>query len=317
VTDEVSHEQDASSADDTSSETTDETTEMTPPEAMTADETASADMPGQSDATEEAASTDAAPEPAAEAAPEPAVEAAPEPAAEAAPEPAAEAAPEPAADAPAEAAAEPKPTTRRERATAQRAAAIAEPGPASAMARTDGLRGRYRDEVVPALQKEFNYTNPNQVPRLTKIVVNIGLGEALTNAKALDAAVGDLAQITGQKPIVTRARRSIAQFRLRTGNPIGAKVTLRGQRMWDFLERLTRLALPRIRDFRGVPSKSFDGRGNYSLGLREQLAFPEIDYDKIDRLRGLEVSIVTTATTDEESKRLLQLLGMPFAGQNG
>ncbi len=177
-----------------------------------------------------------------------------------------------------------------------------------------GLRARYRDEVVPALQKEFNYTNPMQVPKLTKIVVNIGLGEALTNAKALDAAVGDLAQITGQKPIVTRARRSIAQFRLRTGNPIGAKVTLRGQHMWDFLERLTRLALPRIRDFRGVPTKSFDGRGNYSLGLREQLAFPEIDYDKIDRLRGLEVSIVTTAETDEESKRLLQLLGMPFAG---
>ena len=177
-----------------------------------------------------------------------------------------------------------------------------------------GLRARYYDEVVPALQKEFNYTNPNQVPRLTKIVVNVGLGEALTNAKALDAAVGDMASITGQKPIVTRARRSIAQFRLRTGNPIGAKVTLRGQRMWDFLERLTRLALPRIRDFRGVPSRSFDGRGNYSLGLREQLAFPEIDYDKIDRLRGLEVSIVTTAQTDEESKRLLQLLGMPFAG---
>ncbi|HEY5521131.1 MAG TPA: 50S ribosomal protein L5 [Candidatus Limnocylindrales bacterium] len=177
-----------------------------------------------------------------------------------------------------------------------------------------GLRARYYDEVVPALQKEFGYTNPMQVPRLTKIVVNIGLGEALTNAKALDAAVGDMAMITGQKPIVTRARRSIAQFRLRTGNPIGAKVTLRGQRMWDFLERLTRLALPRIRDFRGVPSRSFDGRGNFSLGLREQLAFPEIDYDKIDRLRGLEVSIITSATTDEESKRLLQLLGMPFAG---
>jgi large subunit ribosomal protein L5 len=176
-----------------------------------------------------------------------------------------------------------------------------------------GLRARYLEEVVPVLQKEFGYVNPNQVPRLTKIVVNIGLGEALTNAKALDAAVGDLANITGQKPIVTRARRSIAQFRLRTGNPIGAKVTLRGQRMWDFLERLTRLALPRIRDFRGVPTKSFDGRGNYSLGLREQLAFPEIDFDKIDRLRGLEVSIVTTAETDEESKRLLQLLGMPFA----
>jgi len=178
---------------------------------------------------------------------------------------------------------------------------------------TSGLQQRYFDEVVPALQKEFGYENVMQVPRLSKIVLNIGLGEALTNAKALDAATGDLAIITGQKPIVTRARRSIAQFRVRTNNPIGAKVTLRGERMWDFLERLTRVALPRIRDFRGVPGKSFDGRGNYSLGMREQLAFPEIDYDKIDRLRGLEVSIVTTATTDEESKRLLQLLGMPFA----
>ena len=156
-----------------------------------------------------------------------------------------------------------------------------------------------------------------QVPRLTKIVVNIGLGEALTNAKAIDAAVSDLTTITGQKPVVTRARRSIAQFRVRTGNAIGVKVTLRGERMWDFLERLTRIALPRIRDFRGVPSRSFDGRGNYSLGLREQLAFPEIDYDKIDRLRGLEVSIVTTATNDEESKRLLALLGMPFATLGG
>jgi len=175
------------------------------------------------------------------------------------------------------------------------------------------LQQRYRDEVVPALQKEFGYSNVMQVPRLSKIVVNIGLGEALTNAKALDAAAGDLASVTGQKPIITRARRSIAQFRVRANNPIGAKVTLRGQHMWDFLERLTRLALPRIRDFRGVPGKSFDGRGNYSLGLREQLAFPEIDYDKIDRLRGLEISIVTTAKSDEESKRLLQLLGMPFA----
>jgi large subunit ribosomal protein L5 len=177
----------------------------------------------------------------------------------------------------------------------------------------NGLHQRYRDEVVPALRKEFGYDNVMQVPRLSKIVVNIGLGEALTNAKALDAATGDLATITGQKPIITRARRSIAQFRVRTGNPIGAKVTLRGERMWDFLERLTRVALPRIRDFRGIPSRSFDGRGNYSLGLREQLAFPEIDYDKIDRLRGLEISIVTTAKSDEESKRLLQLLGMPFA----
>jgi large subunit ribosomal protein L5 len=175
------------------------------------------------------------------------------------------------------------------------------------------LKARYASEVVPALQKQFDYTNPMQVPRLDKIVINIGLGEALQNAKAVDAAVGDLQLITGQKPIVTRAKRSIAQFRVRTGNPIGIKVTLRGERMWDFLERLTRLALPRIRDFRGVPGKSFDGRGNYSLGLREQLAFPEIDYDKVDRLRGLEISIVTTAKTDEESKKLLELLGMPFA----
>jgi large subunit ribosomal protein L5 len=176
------------------------------------------------------------------------------------------------------------------------------------------LKERYATEVVPALQKQFGYDNPMRVPRLDKIVVNIGLGEALQNAKAIDAAVGDIQLITGQKPIVTRAKRSIAQFRVRTGNPIGVKVTLRGERMWDFLERMTRLALPRIRDFRGVPGRSFDGRGNFSLGLREQLAFPEIDYDKVDRLRGLEISIVTTAKTDEESKRLLELLGMPFAG---
>jgi large subunit ribosomal protein L5 len=178
---------------------------------------------------------------------------------------------------------------------------------------SSGLRQRYQDEAVPALRKEFGYANPMQVPRLTKIVVNIGLGEALTNSKAVDAAVADMAKITGQKPVVTKARRSIAQFKIREGNTIGVKVTLRGQRMWDFLERLTRVALPRIRDFRGVPSKSFDGRGNYSLGLREQLAFPEIDYDKVDRLRGLEMTLVTTATTDEEAKRLLALLGMPYA----
>ncbi len=178
---------------------------------------------------------------------------------------------------------------------------------------SSGLRQRYQDEAVPALRKEFGYANPMQVPRLTKIVVNIGLGEALTNSKAVDAAVADVAKITGQKPVVTKAKRSIAQFKIREGNTIGVKVTLRGQRMWDFLERLTRVALPRIRDFRGVPSKSFDGRGNYSLGLREQLAFPEIDYDKVDRLRGLEMTMVTTATTDEEAKRLLALLGMPYA----
>jgi large subunit ribosomal protein L5 len=175
-----------------------------------------------------------------------------------------------------------------------------------------GLRQRYEEEVVPALVKEFDYQNPMQVPRLTKITVNIGLGEALTNSKAVDAAVADMTTITGQKPVITKARRSIAQFKIREGNTIGVMVTLRGQRMWDFLERLTRLALPRIRDFRGVPSKSFDGRGNYSLGLREQLAFPEIDYDKVDRLRGLEMTVVTSAKTDEEGQRLLALLGMPF-----
>ena len=184
--------------------------------------------------------------------------------------------------------------------------------PAPAPASDGGLRRRYLDEVAPAMRREFGYANPMQIPRLEKVVVNIGLGEAIQNAKALDAAVGDLTQITGQKPIVTKAKRSIAQFRLRTGMPIGAKVTLRGQRMYDFLERTMRLALPRIRDFRGISRSSFDGRGNFSLGLREQLVYPEIDYDKIDRLRGMEISIVTTAKTDEEGLKLLQLLGMPF-----
>jgi large subunit ribosomal protein L5 len=178
-----------------------------------------------------------------------------------------------------------------------------------------GLRQRYHDDIAPSLQREFGYENVMQIPRLEKVVVNIGLGEAIANAKALDAAVGDLTTITGQKPIVTRAKRSIAQFRLRTGMPIGAKVTLRGQRMYDFLERTMALALPRIRDFRGIPTRSFDGRGNFSLGLREQLVYPEIDYDKIDRLRGLEISIVTTAKTDEEGRKLLELLGMPFQAQ--
>jgi large subunit ribosomal protein L5 len=168
-------------------------------------------------------------------------------------------------------------------------------------------------EAIPALKTEFGYQNAMQVPRLEKIVVNIGLGEALTNSKAVDAAVGDLALITGQRAIVTKAKKSIATFKVREGNPVGAKVTLRGERMWDFFERLTRVALPRIRDFRGVSGKAFDGRGNYTLGLKEQLSFPEIDFDKIDRLRGLEVTIVTTAKSDEESKRLLALLGMPFA----
>jgi len=187
-----------------------------------------------------------------------------------------------------------------------------EAAPAIAEAPPGGLCRRYLDEVAPALRREFGYANPMQIPRLEKVVVNIGLGEAIQNAKALDAAVGDLTQITGQKPIITKAKRSIAQFRLRTGMPIGAKVTLRGQRMYDFLERTMRLALPRIRDFRGISRNSFDGRGNFSLGLREQLVYPEIDYDKIDRLRGMEISIVTTAKTDEEGLKLLQLLGMPF-----
>ena len=167
--------------------------------------------------------------------------------------------------------------------------------------------------MAPALTKEFSYTNAMAVPKMQKITVNIGLGEATQNPKLMDGAVNELSQITGQKPVITRAKKSIANFKIRKGMPIGCMVTLRGERMWDFLERLTALALPRIRDFRGVPAKSFDGRGDYSLGLREQLAFPEIDYDKVDRLRGLEISIVTTAKNDEESKRLLELLGMPFA----
>jgi large subunit ribosomal protein L5 len=203
-------------------------------------------------------------------------------------------------------------TAKASTATASRAEKASTNGSGFTKPEYSGLRRRYHDEVVPALQREFEYANPMQIPQVAKIVVNVGLGEAIANAKALDAAVGDLTTITGQKPIVTRAKRSIAQFRLRTGMPIGAKVTLRGQRMYDFLERTMALALPRIRDFRGIPTRSFDGRGNFSLGLREQLVYPEIDYDRIDRLRGLEISIVTTAKTDEEGRKLLELLGMPF-----
>ena len=174
------------------------------------------------------------------------------------------------------------------------------------------LKEKYRSEVVETLTREFLYANPLQVPTLHKVVVNIGLGEAVANPKALDAATRDLAVITGQKPVVTRAKKSVASFKIRTGNAIGAMVTLRGERMWEFLDRLIAIALPRIRDFQGVSPKAFDGRGNYTLGLREQISFPEVDYDNIDRIRGLEVSIVTTARTDEEGRRLLQLLGMPF-----
>lgn len=175
------------------------------------------------------------------------------------------------------------------------------------------LKELYRKEVVPALIREFNYRNPMQVPRLEKIVINIGMGEALQNAKALDAAMSDLMQITGQKPVTTKARKSIAGFKLREGNTIGVMVTLRGDRMWDFLDRLCNIALPRLRDFRGVSPDSFDGRGNYSLGLREQLIFPEINYEKVDKVRGMSVTIVTTAKTDEEARSLLRRLGMPFS----
>jgi large subunit ribosomal protein L5 len=175
------------------------------------------------------------------------------------------------------------------------------------------LKEKYKTEIVPALMKDFEYDNVMQVPKLEKIVVNIGLGEAVQNAKAIDAAVGDLTQIAGQKPVVTRAKKSIAAFKLREGMPIGAMVTLRGEMMYEFLDRLVAVSLPRIRDFRGISPNSFDGRGNYTLGVREQLIFPEIDYDKIDRTRGLEVTIVTTAKNDDEGRQLLAHFGMPFA----
>jgi len=174
------------------------------------------------------------------------------------------------------------------------------------------LKTRYEKEIVPALMKSLNLKNLMEVPKIKKVIVNVGVGEALDNAKALDAAVGDIVLITGQKPVITKARMSIANFKLREGRAIGVKVTLRGERMWSFLDRLMNIALPRVRDFRGVSADAFDGRGNYTLGLREQLVFPEIEYDKIDKIRGLEVSIVTTARTDEEGRQLLHLMGMPF-----
>jgi len=183
------------------------------------------------------------------------------------------------------------------------------------MAIKSRLRDRYQSEIAPRLRDEFGYRNVMQIPRLEKIVVNVGLGEALQNAKALDATVGDVATITGQHPVITRARKSIATFKLRAGNPIGVKVTLRGQRMYDFLDRLVSVALPRQRDFHGVPRDAFDGRGNYTLGLREQLVWPEINFDTVDKVRGMEITIVTTAKTDEEARRLLELFGMPFQRQ--
>jgi large subunit ribosomal protein L5 len=174
------------------------------------------------------------------------------------------------------------------------------------------MREKYRNDVVPALKDEFSYSSVMMVPRITKVVVNVGVGEALDNAKSLDNAVQDITIITGQKPIITRAKKSVAGFKLREGRAIGVKVTLRGERMWALLDRLVNLALPRTRDFRGISADSFDGHGNYTLGLREQLIFPEISYDKIDKLRGMEITIVTTAETDEEGRRLLKLLGFPF-----
>jgi large subunit ribosomal protein L5 len=174
------------------------------------------------------------------------------------------------------------------------------------------LRDRYQKEVVPGLKKEFGYTNIMAVPKVTKVVVNMGLGEATSNAKIVDVAAAELASITGQKAVTRRAKKSIAQFKVRQGMPIGASVTLRGDRMFEFLDRLIAIALPRVRDFRGVSPKGFDGRGNYTLGLRDQLMFPEIDYLKVDKGRGMNISVVTTARTDEEARRLLQLIGMPF-----
>jgi large subunit ribosomal protein L5 len=174
------------------------------------------------------------------------------------------------------------------------------------------LKERYRQEIAPALQKEFNYKNPMQIPRINKVVVNIGMGEVIQNQKAMDFAIADLSAITGQRPVITRARRSVAAFKLREGMQIGCMVTLRGERMYYFLDKLINVALPRMRDFQGISPEAFDGRGNYTLGLREQLVFPEIDYDKVDKVRGMEVSIVTTARTDEEGRRLLALMGMPF-----
>ena len=175
------------------------------------------------------------------------------------------------------------------------------------------LNDKYKAEIVPTLKEKFQYENIMEVPKLVKIVVNMGLGEAIANPKALDAAVGDMTQITGQKPIVTKAKKSVAAFKVREGMSIGCKVTLRGEKMYEFCDRLVSVALPRVRDFKGVSPKAFDGRGNYTLGLKEQLIFPEIEYDKIDKVRGMEVCFVTSAKTDEEARELLRLMGMPFA----
>ena len=175
------------------------------------------------------------------------------------------------------------------------------------------LREQYKNEIAPALMKKFGYKSVMQIPKLDKIIINVGAGEAIANPKVIDAIVSDLSQITGQKPIVCKAKKSVANFKLREGMPIGVKVTLRGERMYEFVERLFNLTLPRVRDFRGINPNSFDGRGNYSMGIKEQLVFPEIDYDKIDKVRGMDICFVTTANTDEEARELLTLMGAPFA----
>ena len=223
---------------------------------------------------------------------------------------------------------EPEAAPRRQRAASGRATrsrrATAAGGPdADAPAPAEGdenvplprLREMYRNEIIPSMMREFGYSNPMQVPRVNKIVLNIGLGEALTNGRAMENATRDLATITGQKPVITRARKSIAGFKIREGNPIGTSVTLRGARMHHFLDRFINTALPRIRDFRGLPRRGFDGRGNFSIGISEQIIFPEIDYNQIDRLRGLQVTIATSARNDSEATRLLELFGMPFIRQ--
>jgi large subunit ribosomal protein L5 len=183
------------------------------------------------------------------------------------------------------------------------------------MANTPNLKKMYQDEVAPALMQKFGYKSVMQIPRLEKIVVNVGCSEARENAKVLDAVVNDLTTITGQKAIITKAKKSVANFKLREGMPIGAKVTLRGNKMWEFLDRLFNVALPRVRDFRGISADAFDGRGNYALGIKEQLIFPEIEYDKIDKIRGMDIVVCTTAQTDEEARELLKLVGAPFAGR--
>ena len=183
------------------------------------------------------------------------------------------------------------------------------------MANTPNLKKLYQDEVAPALMQKFGYKSTMQIPRLEKIVLNVGCSEARENAKVLDAVVSDLTTITGQKAVITKAKKSVANFKLREGMPIGAKVTLRGNKMWEFLDRLFNVALPRVRDFRGISADSFDGRGNYALGVKEQLIFPEIEYDKIDKIRGMDIVVCTTAKTDEEARELLKLVGAPFAGR--